>query len=297
VVTSLAHVRQFVVSLPDGRTLHAYESGDPDGHLVIHHHGSPGSGLLRREWAEDAQARGIRLVGYDRAGYGGSSRNAGRRISDVVADVSALADSLGADRFSTWGVSGGGPHSLACAALLPDRVVASAAVASVGPYDAPGLDFLAGMGQDNLDEFGAATEGEDVLRPYLAAQTAGLLESTPESLKDALESLLPPVDRDALTGETAEFFHSSMTSGLRSSFDGWLDDDIAFVTPWGFDVASIAVTVLVMQGDQDLMVPFAHGQWLEAALPSATVRLMPGEGHISLEAKIPDVHEWLLGQG
>lgn len=294
--TSLAHVHQFVVDLPDGRSLHAYESGDPQGQLVVHHHGTPGSGLLRREWAEDAQARGIRLVGYDRAGYGGSSRHAGRAVSDVAADIAALADSLGVQRFLTWGVSGGGPHSLACAAMLPDRVIAAASIASVAPYDASELDFLDGMGQDNIDEFGAARLGEDALRPYLAEQTVGILASTPENLRDAMESLLPPVDKAALTGETAEFLHSSMTSGLRVSVDGWIDDDIAFVTPWGFDVRSIAVPLLIKQGDQDLMVPFAHGQWLATALPSATVRLEAGEGHISLGQKIPDVHEWLLAQ-
>jgi len=235
-------------------------------------------------------------VGYDRAGYGSSSRDAGRTVSSVAADIAGLADSLGVERFLTWGVSGGGPHSLACAAMLPDRVIAAATIASVAPYDADGLEFLNGMGQDNVDEFGAAIEGEDALRPYLAEQTSGILASTPENLRDAMESLLPPVDKEALTGEMAELLHSSMSSGLRVSFDGWLDDDLAFVTSWGFDVRSIAVPLLIKQGDQDLMVPFAHGQWLAGALPSATVRLEPGEGHISLGEKISDVHEWLLAQ-
>lgn len=292
--TSLAQVRQFVVELADGRSLHAYEAGDPEGRLVVHHHGTPGSGLLRREWTADAAERGIRLVGYDRAGYGGSDRLAGRSVSDVTADVAALADHLGADRFSTWGISGGGPHALACAALLPDRVLAAASLASPAPYDASDLDFLAGMGQDNIDEFGAAVEGEAALRPYLDAQTRELLAVEPETLRDAMESLLPDVDRAALTGETAEFLHSSMTSGLRHSFDGWLDDDVAFTRPWGFDVGSVTVPLLLMQGEQDLMVPYAHGRWLAAQLPSADIRLMAGEGHISLEAKVPEVHAWLL---
>jgi pimeloyl-ACP methyl ester carboxylesterase len=293
---SLAHVRQFDVTLADGRTLRGYEGGDPTGRLVVYHHGTPMSGLLRREWAEDARVREIRLVGYDRAGYGGSTRHPGRTVADVAGDVAALADSLGVDRFLTWGVSGGGPHALACAALLSDRVIAAGSVASVAPYDASGLDFLDGMGQDNLDEFGAASAGEEALRPYLIEQTAGLLAATPESLRDAMASLLPEVDREALTGETAEFLHGAMTSGLRQVCDGWLDDDLAFVAPWGFEVASIVVPLLVMQGDQDLMVPFSHGRWLAAALPSATVRLMAEEGHISLIARIPEVHEWLLQQ-
>lgn len=285
-----------MVTLPDGRALHAYQGGDPDGTLVIHHHGTPGSGLLRREWADDAGRRGLSLVGYDRAGYGGSSRQPGRTVADVAADIAAVADSLGVDRFLTWGVSGGGPHSLACAALLQDRVIAAVAMASVAPYDAEGLDFLAGMGQDNIDEFGAAAQGEGALRPYLEAETAGLLAASPETLRDAMESLLPPVDRAVLTGQTAEFVHSSMTSGLRHSSDGWLDDDLAFVMPWGFDIAAIDVPLLVMQGEDDLMVPFAHGQWIASQRPAATVRLSADEGHLSLMNKVPDVHEWLLQQ-
>ncbi|MDX6297383.1 MAG: hypothetical protein QOI51_1240 [Nocardioidaceae bacterium] len=293
---ALAHVRQFDVTLPDGRDLHAYEGGDPAGALVVYHSGTPMSGLLERDWAADARRRGIRLVGYDRAGYGGSTRRQGRTVADVAGDVAAVADFLGVDRFFTWGVSGGGPHALACAALLGDRVIAAAAVASVAPYDANGLDFLGGMGQDNVDEFGAALEGEQALRPYLTAQTAELLEVSPENLGDAMASVLPPVDKDALTGDAADFLHGTMTSGLRHSCDGWLDDDLAFVSPWGFDVGSIAVPLLVVQGEQDLMVPFAHGRWLAAAIPSATVRLMADEGHLSLFARIPEVHGWLLGQ-
>lgn len=293
---ALAHVRQFDVTLPDGRDLHAYEAGDPSGRLVVYHAGTPMCGLLDRNWAADARGRGLRLVGYDRAGYGGSTRREGRTVADVATDVAVLADALGVDRFYTWGVSGGGPHALACAALLGDRVIAAAALASVAPYDADGLAFLDGMGQDNLDEFGAALEGERALRPYLTAQTAGLLDVSPERLGDAMATLLPPVDKDALTGDAADFLHAAMTSGLRHSCDGWLDDDLAFVSPWGFDVGSIAVPLLVMQGEQDLMVPFAHGRWLAAAIPSATVRLMPDEGHLSLFARIPEVHGWLLTQ-
>jgi pimeloyl-ACP methyl ester carboxylesterase len=293
---SLASVHQFDTPLPDGRTLRAYGAGDPSGDLVVYHHGTPMSGLLEREWAEAAERRGIRLVGYDRAGYGGSTRRPGRSVADVVDDIAALADSLRVDRFRTWGVSGGGPHALACAALLGDRVIAAAAVASVAPYDAPGLDFLNGMGQDNLDEFGAAVQGRDALRDYLAGARRGVLESSPEGLRDEMDSLLPEVDKAVLTGDFAEFMHAAMTSGLRATADGWLDDDLAFVAPWGFDVGQIGVPTLIMQGDQDLMVPFAHGQWLASRVPSATVRLLPGEGHVSAAAMVSDVLSWLREQ-
>lgn len=293
--TSLAHVRQHSVPLADGRALHAFEAGDQHGPLVVYHHGTPGSGLLRREWAKAAFELGVRLVGYDRAGYGGSDRKAGRTVADVASDIGGLADHLGVDRFFTWGISGGGPHALATAAGLGDRVIAVAALAAVAPYDATGLDFLAGMGQDNIDEFGAAVEGESALSPYLAEATKGILAATAEQLREGMASLLPPVDRAAMTGQNAEFMLATMSHGLHGGSAGWLDDDRAFVTPWGFDVGSITVPTLLVQGDQDLMVPFAHGQWLAAAMPQATARMLPGEGHVSLLAKVSEVHGWLLG--
>jgi pimeloyl-ACP methyl ester carboxylesterase len=220
----------------------------------------------------------------------------GRTVADAAADVAALADAIGVDRFFTWGISGGGPHALACAALLGDRVLAAAVVGSVAPYDAAGLDFLQGMGDDNLDEFAAAAKGPDALSHYLAGMRSELLGASPEELREAMASLLPDVDKVALTGDTAEFLHGAMTSGLRHHGDGWLDDDVAFVNGWGFDVSSIEVPLLVAQGEQDLMVPFSHGTWLAAHVPSATARLLADEGHISLQARIPEVHSWLLEQ-
>jgi pimeloyl-ACP methyl ester carboxylesterase len=285
--------REFDVTLPDGRVLHAYEAGDPSGVLVVYHHGTPTSGALRQEWATDAEQKGIRLVGYDRAGYGASSPSPGRTVADIAGDVASLADALEAERFCTWGDSGGGPHSLACAARLGDRVIAAATIASAAPYDGRGLDFLAGMGQDNLDEFGAAVEGAEALRPYLDAQREAFLASTADGLREVFESLLPDVDRDALTGDLAEYLHAAVLDALQHGVEGWLEDDLAFVSPWGFDVASIVVPLLLVQGAQDLMVPLAHGQWL-AEHSTAEAWLLPGDGHLSVVTKVPDVHEWLL---
>lgn len=287
--------RELDIGLPDGRTLHVFDGGDPNGRLVVYHHGTPMAGWLPVDWSADARDRGLRLVGFDRAGYGGSTRREGRMVADVVDDVAALADALDAERFFTWGVSGGGPHALACAALLAERVLAAASIASVAPYDAD-VNFLEGMGQDNLDEFGAALAGPDALRGYLSPQRAGILSTTPEHLREAMASLLPDVDKQALTGEFAGFLHGAMAYGLGTDIDGWLDDDLAFVRPWGFDVAAIDVPLLILQGEQDLMVPFAHGQWIATQLPAATVRLSADEGHLSLLRKVPDVHEWLAQQ-
>lgn len=274
--------------------MRGYESGDPDGVVVVYHHGTPTSGLQARWWAEDAARKGIRFVSYDRAGYGGSTRHEGRSVADVAADIAAVADYLGADRFYTWGESGGGPHALACAALLPDRVIAAATIASVAPYDAVGLDFLAGMGQANVVEFGAALEGEATLRPLLDEMRDETLGASPASLLEVLDSLLPDVDKAALTGEHAEFLHATFQQSLKPGADGWLDDDLAFTRPWGFALASIGVPVLVCQGEEDLMVPFAHGRWLAGQLPGAETMLLPGEGHLSLGEKFGEVHDWLL---
>ena len=293
-MTAVADSRTFDVDLPEGRTLRGFESGSADGVPVVYHHGTPTSGLQARSWAEDAAAKGIRLLSYDRAGYGLSSRHEGRTVGDVAADIAALADHLGIRRFHTYGVSGGGPHALACAALLPDRVISAATIASVAPYAAEGLDFLAGMGQANIDEFDAALAGEHELRPFLEKEQVEMRDSTPDGLREVLDSLLPDVDKAALTGSRAEYLHAASAYGLERSVDGWFDDDIAFTQPWGFDVTSIGVPLLLMQGEQDLMVPFAHGRWLASQLPTAEPVLSADDGHLSLAERFADVHAWLL---
>jgi pimeloyl-ACP methyl ester carboxylesterase len=282
------------VRAPDGRRLHVHEAGDPDGAVVLVHHGTPGSGLLAEPWARDARSRGIRLLGVDRPGYGGSDRHEGRSVADVAADAAAVVDAFGGGPFRTWGVSGGGPHALACAALLGGRVRCAAVIASVAPPDADGLDWMAGMGQANVEEFSAAVAGPQALRPFLARESAGLVAGGPAGLVEGLSSILPPVDAAALTGEFGRFVHAWMAAGLRPGDDGWVDDDLAFVRPWGFDPGSIAVPVLLLQGEQDLMVPFAHGRWLAARIPGVTPWLTERDGHLSLLAQVGRVHGWLL---
>ena len=232
--TSGTTTRERDLRLPDGRNLHVYETGDLRGELVIVHHGTPGSGKPASWWAEDAAVRGIRLVGYDRPGYGGSDRQPGRCVVDAAADASAIADACGAGRFRTWGGSGGGPHALACAAMLPDRVIACAALCSVAPPMAPGLDWTAGMGQDNVDEFTAASSGMKVLLPYLTEAREQLKSTDAAGLVDALRSLLSDVDIAALRPRLADFFHDGFAVGLSTGVDGWLDDDLALVEPVGF---------------------------------------------------------------
>jgi pimeloyl-ACP methyl ester carboxylesterase len=271
--------------------LEVHELGDPDGFPVVFHHGTPGSGTLYERW----QTPGVRLIGYDRAGYGGSTRRAGRAVADVVADVQALADALGLDRFATWGLSGGGPHALACAALLDDRLVAAASVAGVGPFGVDDLDWLEGMGEGNQKEFGLVLAGEEALRPALEDERDGLLGVTAEGLREAMAPHLGNADREALTGELAAAFHDNMTHGLAGGVDGWVDDNLAFVRPWGFDVGSIERRVLIVQGGDDLMVPKRHGLWLAEHVRGCETRIDDAEGHLTLvQNLVPEIHEWLL---
>jgi pimeloyl-ACP methyl ester carboxylesterase len=282
------------LTLPDGRTLEYLEAGEPGGAVLVAHHGTPGSGLFHRSEVEGARRLGARLVTYSRPGYAGSSPQPGRSVADAAADVAALLDALGAERFATYGVSGGGPHALACAALLPERCAAAATVAGVGPADAPDLDFMDGMGAGNVEEFGIAMQGREPLEPFLRDEAAGLAGATPEQLREAAGPHLSGADAAVLTGELAEHLHASIAGGLAPGVEGWVDDDLAFVKPWGFGTAAIEPPVSVWQGDQDLMVPGAHGRWLAANVRGAEAFLLPEEGHLTLFAnRIGDIQGWL----
>ena len=270
------------LTLSDGRLLHLEVTGPADGPVLIHHHGTPGSGRSMRGMSAKAAAHGVRLVTFSRPGYSDSTRLAGRTIADVVPDVVEIADHLGVDRFLVSGKSGGGPHALATGALLPDRVAGVCCMAGVAPYEAPGLDFLAGMGEENIVEFGKALEGEAALRPYLEAETAGLAQADVAGMISSMQTILPQVDVDVLTDEYGEDQLANMKEGLRLGVDGWLDDDLAFTRDWGFDIATIAVPTFVWQGSADLMVPFAHGEWLVQAVPGAVAHLQDGAGHLSI---------------
>jgi pimeloyl-ACP methyl ester carboxylesterase len=270
------------VQLPDGRCLDMQVSGPANGLPLVFHHGTPGAATPVQALERAVHARGLRLVTTSRPGYGRSTRQPGRRVVEVVADTEALLAALGADRCLTMGWSGGGPHALACGARL-GAVAAVLVVAGVAPYEADGLDFMAGMGEQNIAEFSAAVGGEDQLRSYLLPQGEALRNIQAADIVAAMQSLLPDVDRTALTGEFGEDMAAGYREAMCGGVDGWLDDDLAFVRPWGFSLAEIKAPTAIWQGDADLMVPFAHGQWLASRLPAASVHLEEGEGHLSVE--------------
>ncbi len=269
------------ITLSDGRSLDIVDAGG-DGPVLLFHHGTPGSGRPVRAMQRAAENAGLRLVTYSRAGYGGSSRKAGRSVADVAADVEALLDALGAERCVTVGWSGGGPHALAMGALLPERTAGVVSIAGIAPYGARGIDFMAGMGEQNVVEFNASLAGEETLRPSLEADAEQLADTDAAGMIEGMATLLPQVDRDHLTDEFGEDLAANFKEGLRNGVDGWVDDDLAFTGPWGFDLASITVPVAIWQGSEDLMVPYAHGQWLATQVPGVRAHLLQGEGHLSV---------------
>jgi pimeloyl-ACP methyl ester carboxylesterase len=285
------------IELRDGRTLHVYDEGDPKGFVVVEHHGTPGSGLSYLPDVELARERGLRVIGYDRAGYGGSTPKPGRVVADIANDIEDVLDALGADTFASLGGSGGGPHTLALGALLADRCVCTVAIACPTPWEAEGIDPMAGMGEQNVEEFGAALEGAGPLEAYLEPEAAQLREATAEQIRDVLVTLLPPVDREVLTGDRAEHSKANLDRALAPGIAGWRDDDLAFVRPWGFEISDIRVPVLLWQGVQDLMVPVAHGRWLADRIPGVEAHISEPDGHLSIVVgRLGEIYDWVAAR-
>jgi len=291
-------VSTHTVTTPDGRSLEVFEAGNPDGPAVVAIYGTPSGGVVYEPHAAEAEARGIRFVSWTRPGYGASTSQPGRSVADFAPDATAVADALGIDRFVVWGVSGGGPHALACAALLGDRVTAAASLAGVAPYDAEGLDWLEGMGADNLEEFAAVLAGREALEPLLETHRAAFASVTGQGLREQWATLLSAADAAVVTAELADYLVENVRAGLATGVEGWVEDDLAFVEPWGFALDAIAVPVLVWQGEQDRFVPPSHGRWLADHVPGADARLTAEDGHLTLmEHRVPEVHAWLLEPG
>ena len=180
------------------------------------------------------------------------------------------------------GWSGGGPHALACAALLPERVRAAATIAGVAPYDAEGLAWTDGMGESNQIEYPLAARDPDELLRWMQPQVEALAVAEPDDIVSELRTVISEVDEAEVNGALGELLAASFRRAFANGVWGWYDDDLAFVRPWGFELASIRVPVSVWQGRQDLMVPFAHGEWLVEHVPTARARLRPEHGHLSL---------------
>jgi pimeloyl-ACP methyl ester carboxylesterase len=286
------------VQASDGRVIAVEEAGDPAGRPVLVQGGTPGSRLLYGPHVRDAAERGLRLIGYDRPGYGGSSPQPGRTVADCASDVRAICAALGIDRLAMWGASGGGPHVLACAALLPDLVAAAASLASLAPFDADGLDYFDGMAPENVEDIVLFFSDEAAARAKADRDRAEILGEGPEGAADdgAADEpgpVLPPADFAAIAGGLGDFIETAMRDGLAPGTDGWWEDNCV-LRPWGFSLADITVPVLLLHGRQDTFVPFGHGQWLAAHIPGVQPMLLDDDGHLSLlQNRVPEVHRWL----
>ena len=271
-----------VVTTPDGRDLDVYVAGPADGEILLFHSGTPSAPIVFEPMVEQMASRGLRYVAASRPGYGSSTRRPGRSVADVVDDTQTVLDHLGADRAWILGWSGGGPHALACAALMPERVRGVAAIASIAPYPAAGLDYLAGMGEENVEEFTAALEGSDALLVFKERNWPIFRAVTGDQVAASLGDLIDEVDRASLTGEFADFAAASFREALRESYWGWFDDDMAMIKPWGFEVEDIRIPVHIWQGRHDRMVPYGHGEWLASHVGSAIPHLFDDQGHLSI---------------
>jgi pimeloyl-ACP methyl ester carboxylesterase len=282
------------VRMRDGRELEVLQVGPADGLTFVLHLGTPSAAVEIPQVTRPAGERGLRTVTYSRPGYAGSTPVPGRCVADAAADTAAVLDALGVDRFVTLGWSGGGPHALACAALLPGRCLAAGTLAGPAPYEAEGLDWMAGMGEENIAEFGAARAGEQELTAVLEPGAADLAGVTGAQVAASLGGLVSEVDKAALTGEFADALAESFRRAVSTGIAGWRDDDLAFVRPWGFPLSDITVPVSLWQGGQDRMVPYDHGPWLAEHIPGARAHLYDDEGHLSLVNQFDRILDDLL---
>jgi pimeloyl-ACP methyl ester carboxylesterase len=275
-------MRERDVLTTDGRVLHTYDLGPAersDELVVLWQHGTPNTGAPPEPLFEAARPLGIRWIGYDRPSYGGSTPHPDATIATAAADARQIADQLGIGRFTVFGHSGGGPRSLACGALIPDRVVAVVSVSSPAPWPAPGLDYFAGMSDGGARELRAAARGRAELQEVLAAN-----EFDPESFI--------PADYAALEGSWS-WFNGIVEAATANGFDGMVADLVGAMAAWGFDPAAVSAPTLIMHGTADRMVPSSHSEWLAAHCPAAELRLQPEAGHISVLDSAPSALAWL----
>lgn len=282
-----------IVTTSDGRELCVESGGDPSGRPVLGLLGSPAGRMMMDGWLDNAERDGVHLISYDRPGYGGSTVRSGRSVADCAGDVRAIANTLGIDRLAVWGFSGGGPHALACAALLDDLVCAVATFSSLAPYGEPGLDWFDKMGTENADDARLALDSPNSARQGLVNLRAQLLALTSEQV-DVRARRLPSAEASAL-----HYYRWWLLTNLKEAFapgpDGKWDDGRAFLSPWGFALESVSVPVQLWHGKVDETIPFSHSQWLADHIPAAELLLTDAEGHLSVFVNhLNQAQEWLL---
>ncbi len=277
----------------DGRRLSTQVYGDPEGKPVFLLHGTPGSRLGPHPRSAVLHRLGVRLISFDRPGYGGSDRLEGRQVADAAADVLAIADAYELEKFAVVGRSGGGPHALACAALLPERTTKTAVLVGLAPHGADGLDWFDGMSESNVVEFTAAANGYEGIAAHTRA-TADAIRANPASLIATLQAELPDPDRRVVAdrGIRSKLIES-YAEAMRTSDFGWIDDVLAFCSPWGFEPAAVSIPVLLWHGARDVFSPASHAIWLADKIPGAAVVVQAGAAHFGALDVLPDILRWL----
>jgi len=284
--------REGTLTTEDGRTLAYFERGSAEGVPVIVSHGTPGSRLARHPDAGIYERHGMHLVVYDRPGYGRSDPKPGRSVADAAADIEAIADELGFERFVAVGGSGGAPHALACGALLGDRIIRVGALVTPAPSDAKDFDFFDGLADLNVKEFGAALEGKEAIDAYLEPYVDGI-RGDPDAVLDEIASELPDVDRAIMNRkEYRDVMRQQFVESVRQGVRGWADDDLAFAKPWGFEPEDVHAEVRLWQGELDVLAPRSHGEYVASRLPNAQFELLEGGGHF-LDEEWSVVYDWL----
>ncbi|HXP21441.1 MAG TPA: alpha/beta hydrolase [Streptosporangiaceae bacterium] len=281
------------VRLADGHSVTVESWGAPDGMPIFLLHGTPGCRSGPRPRTSVLYRLGVQLISYDRPGYGGSSRRPGRIVADAASDVSAIADALGLDGFGIVGRSGGGPHALACAALLGDRVQSAAVLVGLAPSDAEGLDWYEGMAGSNVDEYSKADTGLAAIERKLV-EFADRIRDDPESLLEFLLPELTPPDRRVVDDVAIRrLLTDTYAEALRDSADGWIDDVLAIRRPWGFDLSMIQLPVLLWHGAEDAFSPVGHTYWLAKQVPTSIVAVQSGAAHFGSVEILPSVLAWI----
>jgi pimeloyl-ACP methyl ester carboxylesterase len=284
-----------VVTTGDGRHLSVEVTGDLDGRPVFLLHGTPGSRLGPRPRSQLLHRLGVRLISFDRPGYGGSDRLPGRRVADAAADVALIADTYGHEHFAVVGRSGGGPHALACAALLPERVSRALVLVGLAPRYADGLDWSGGMADSNMDAYAST---EDWLERELIARLTTAADNVrvdPSSLIAGLQGEMTDYDRRVVADAGIRMLlMQAHAEALRESAHGWIDDVRAFRAEWGFDPATVSIPVLLWHGEADMFSPVSHSRWLGARIRDSTVVVKPDAAHFDALPAFPDLLQWLI---
>lgn len=291
-VGAMVDARTHIVRLPDGRQLEVRDVGSREGAPLLFYPCTPSAAVSCELLEGPATSRGFRMICYSRPGYGRSTPRfdpAEALVANDAADTAAVLDSLGIRQFVALAWSGGGPRAFACAALLPDRCVAAASVASLVPPGAEGTSLEAGMRQENVAEFQAAAEGLDALAANIEQQIAPLVGATDAQLLEFFAAMLSPPDQRALQTELGDYLVRTMRHSLRQGPIGWRDDTLSALRPWGFSLADIAVPMTIYHGTEDGNLDPSQAVWLHEHVPSSRLHLLDGEGHVSLMARFGEM--------